>query len=59
MEPEKLKSKVLTEQINIWVAPELKKGFEKLKRSHRINTAAEIRKALAKLLSELEASVAA
>lgn len=51
---ERLRSKTLTEQLNIPVEPELKERLRRLKSEKRINTAAVIRKAIWDLLPELE-----
>lgn len=54
MNVERLKGKQYTSQVNVWVEPKLKQRIEVLKREKRINTAAEIRKALEELVLKLE-----
>jgi hypothetical protein len=56
-EVERLRTKVFTEQVNVSVDMETKARLERLKREHRVNTAAEIRKAILRLVSDLENAV--
>lgn len=53
-EVERLPGKIYTMQINVPVTPELKKKFESFKKVKKINTAAEIRKALELLACQLD-----
>lgn len=50
----RLKGKVFTEQVNIWVDGDLKARLKRLKEEKRINTAEESRKALIAMVERLE-----
>jgi hypothetical protein len=53
----KLKGKMFTEQVNVWVDQELKTRLRRLKEINRINTAEEARKALTEMVEKLERAV--
>lgn len=52
----RLRDKAFPEQINTPVTVELKDRFTRLKKTHRIDTAAEIRKVLERLAMDLESA---
>ena len=54
----RLKSRVYTEQMNIWVDVELKARIKRLKEEKRVNTAEEARKALVEMVERLEQATA-
>ncbi len=54
----RLKGKVFTEQVNIWVDQDLKERMKRLKEEKRINTAEESRKALSDMVERLERATA-